>query len=198
MPLRVVLNAVSGSLSASDSVTFTPPSSPLLVYIRGGNQQQSQTAALTVSGVAKDLDAATLQTAGITYTWTCNDVIRQVYCFDVANNTLTMPSNTLALSFPANTFNQYSVLQFVLAASKGGRSASASVIVTIQDTGVTLLSVQVPENIFLQKLNADQDIYAVITTTYNIADIQPSVALLYQANNSLIASQKYNATSFYF
>lgn len=120
---------------SSQKIQFITLTTPLTVYIKGGNKMHGYSSPLKVEAIAKDLDVAVEeQENNIFRNWTCKNLAKNDICKRIDDTPLKF-NNSLTLNYPAKIFEPYSSIQMNLEGVKSPKTASAQAIIVIVETG---------------------------------------------------------------
>ena len=174
--------------------------SELLVYIEGGNRQNGYGSELVVQGVAKDLDEQVAQQElGITLAWTCEDLMNGgEQCRNIKNELITLNQTSKSQSFEAKILQPYSTLRFYLTGDKAAanKTTKDEAIIMIVELDIEPLQIKFPDNIYVSKINKNDDLQIDVTYGNNPDDYSLFLIIFYKLD--IVATKKQNFTSFAF
>ena len=148
----------------------------------------------------KDLDVEeSQQTAGIQLTWTCEDMIKNNDpCKNIKNELVTFNQSQLTQTYEPKILTPYSSYRFALTGTKSAASKQNqdSVIIIVVELDTKPLLVNYPQNIYLSKINTNDDLQINIEYAGNPDDYSLFMSIFYKLE--IVAAKKQNFTSFAF
>ena len=112
----------------------------------------------------------------ILITWTCNKIVTGTPCTDASSNLLTLPANQLTQTIPALSFSEWTSYVINVTASKGTRTNTFSMKVTVTDHTIPPLELLYPITIHSR--------YLLINEVLNFSILVPQSRRLLQQSST--------------